>query len=43
MKDTLRHYLNPLHILCRLRQCGISAPTARKVCLAYERVYTKVL
>jgi len=42
MKDTLRHYLNPLHMFCRLKQCGLSTPTAMKVCQVYERVYLKV-
>lgn len=43
MKDTLRHYLNPLHLYCRLRQCGLAAPLAMRVCHAFERVYARVL
>ena len=42
MKDMFRHYLNPLHVFCRLRQCRVPAPMARRMCRAYERVYKMV-
>ncbi|MGE4298066.1 MAG: hypothetical protein AB7E47_08565 [Desulfovibrionaceae bacterium] len=43
MKNMFRHYLNPLHLFCRLRQCGFPQPAARSICLVYERVYARVL
>ncbi|MDR2162110.1 MAG: hypothetical protein LBO77_08255 [Desulfovibrio sp.] len=39
LKICLQHYLNPLHIYCRLKGCGLSSRSARRVCAAYERLY----
>jgi hypothetical protein len=39
MKDYLRHRLNPLHMYCRLREAGIHARRARRLCTFYERIY----
>ena len=36
MSATLQHYLNPLHIYCRLRDIGISKGTAVFLCRIYE-------
>lgn len=43
MKEHLRHHLNPLHIYCRLQECGLKAPIARRVCEFYQRLYCLVL
>jgi hypothetical protein len=32
-----QHYLNPLHVYCRLREIGINTGTAQRVCTVYER------
>ncbi len=33
-----QHYLNPLHVYCRLRDLGLPGPVARTLCAGYERV-----
>ena len=33
----LKHYFNPLHIYCRLRDMGIAKGRAISVCRIYER------
>ncbi|SDK89904.1 hypothetical protein SAMN05660337_1630 [Maridesulfovibrio ferrireducens] len=33
-----QHYLNPLHIFCRLRQAGLSAIAARRMSTVYEKL-----
>lgn len=38
-KRFLQHYLNPLHIYCRLRTFGVAKTSAKRFCGAYERVY----
>lgn len=43
MKEKLRHYLNPLHVFCRLKSCGLHDRTAMKLCGVYERVYSRIL
>jgi hypothetical protein len=43
MKETLRHILNPLHIYCRLKSCGLQHHTAHRICCAYERLYARIL
>ena len=43
MKDSLRHYLNPLHLYCRLKQCGLPSRPALRVCSLYDRVYAQLL
>ncbi|MBG0772805.1 hypothetical protein [Oleidesulfovibrio alaskensis] len=37
IKSYLQHRLNPLHIYCRLRDCGISAGAAARFSALYER------
>jgi hypothetical protein len=39
IKSRLQHYLNPLHIYCRLKGCGLSSRTAIRMSAAYERLY----
>ncbi len=36
MKSAIRHYLNPLHIYCRLRDVRIPKGMARSLCVIYE-------
>ncbi len=38
-RGRLQHYLNPLHVYCRLRDWGVSPRLATRVSTAYERVY----
>lgn len=33
-----QHYLNPLHVYCRLRDLGLPSPVARTISAGYERV-----
>jgi len=33
-----QHYLNPLHVYCRLRDMGLPTPVARSISAGYERV-----
>jgi len=37
MGKTLQHYLNPLHVYCRLRNLGIPKGAAIFLCRFYER------
>ncbi|MDO9632789.1 MAG: hypothetical protein Q7I92_12895 [Humidesulfovibrio sp.] len=32
------HYLNPLHVYCRLRDLGLPSPVARTISSSYERI-----
>lgn len=43
MKDRLRHLFNPLHVYCRLVDCGLDRRRARRVCGFYSRLYRIVL
>ncbi len=36
-KDRFRHYLNPLHLYCRLVSVGINRKTARSLSQWYEK------
>lgn len=36
IKDRCRHYLNPLHVICRLVDCGISVRVSKKLGCWYE-------
>jgi len=33
-----QHYLNPLHVYCRLCDLGLPVPVARTISAGYERV-----
>ncbi|XVK04039.1 hypothetical protein N7E73_12060 [Maridesulfovibrio sp. FT414] len=35
-KAFIEHIFNPLHIYCRLMDCGMPSPRARKIARAYE-------
>lgn len=39
VKAYLQHRFNPLHVYCRLRDCGIPARAAMRMSLAFERLY----
>jgi hypothetical protein len=39
----IKHYMNPLHIYCRLRDIGISKQTAMALCRVYERTLFRCL
>jgi hypothetical protein len=39
VKSRLQHYLNPLHVYCRLKGCGLSTRTAIRMSAVYERIY----
>jgi len=43
MPAAIQHYLNPLHIYCRLRDLGVSKWQAAKVCKFYEKNFFKLL
>lgn len=36
MKNSIQHYINPLHIYCRFRDMGLPEKLARFLCIAYE-------
>ena len=40
---TLQHYLNPLHVYCRLRDMGIPKAIAISVCKFYEHAVFRYL
>jgi hypothetical protein len=37
MGSTLKHYMNPLHVYCRLRDLGLGKGPAGFLCRIYER------
>ena len=37
MTAAIKHYLNPLHIYCRLRDLGLAKSPAAFLCRIYER------
>jgi hypothetical protein len=41
MVAAIKHYMNPLHVYCRLRDIGISRNAAMFVCRIYERAIFK--
>jgi hypothetical protein len=43
MTERLQHYLNPLHIYCRLRDLGVAKEQATCLCRFYERFIFKYL
>lgn len=38
MKAAFKHYMNPLHIYCRLRDFGLGKEKALSICTFYERL-----
>jgi hypothetical protein len=38
MTTALKHYLNPLHVYCRLRDIGLGKGFASFLCRSYERM-----
>jgi hypothetical protein len=43
MGRAMQHYLNPLHVYCRLRDIGIPRGVAILLCKVYERTIFKQL
>ena len=44
MGPAFKHYMNPLHVYCRLRDLGVPKGTATIVCRFYEfRVFNKYI
>jgi len=37
MGTSTRHYMNPLHVYCRMRDIGIAKGAAKLLCRVYER------
>jgi len=40
-KSIFYHIMNPLHIYCRLIDCGIPKKFSYKICFTYEKVIFK--
>jgi hypothetical protein len=38
MTTALKHYLNPLHVYCRLRDIGLGKGMASLLCRVYEKM-----
>ncbi len=43
IRRVFQHILNPLHVYCRLKDVGVSAPMAQRVCRVYERFLFRFL
>lgn len=42
--DKIRHLFNPLHLYCKLTDCGVSRKVALDICKTYEAcVYKQTL
>jgi hypothetical protein len=41
-RGTLNHYLNPLHVYCRLADCGLNIALARRISMSYEAFYRRL-
>lgn len=41
LKEFMEHTFNPLHIYCRMIDCGLSPLRARKIARAYELCFFK--
>jgi len=37
LKKIIRHHCNPLHVYCRLRDCGLGHQRALRISELYER------
>ena len=42
-RNAFQHVFNPLHVYCRLKDMGLSAPVAQRMCRAYERYVFRLL
>ena len=40
MKTFFQHYLNPLHVYCRLIDMGVNMKLAKRIAIFYERLIT---
>lgn len=39
LRNAIQHHCNPLHVYCRLRSLGLSAPAAHWLSKGYERLF----
>lgn len=44
LRLAVQHFFNPLHMYCRLKDMGLTGPTAHRMCRVYERyIYRRIL
>jgi len=43
IRRDFRHYFNPLHVYCRLRDFGLGTARAKRLCRVYERFLYRFL
>jgi len=43
IRRMLQHRLNPLHVYCRLCDCGLGGNLTRRMCSVYERYVYRYL
>jgi hypothetical protein len=43
LRDHIAHALNPLHVYCRARDCGVPKGVAVRCCVTYERTLFRVV
>jgi len=43
VRNAIHHVFNPLHVYCRLKDIGLSAPMAQRVSRAYERYLFRII
>ena len=43
LRRALQHLLNPLHLYCRLRDFGVGALKAQRMCGAYAKIVYRLL
>lgn len=41
IRQSAQHHTNPLHLFCRLRDCGVPKWLAKKLSAAWERLYRR--
>jgi hypothetical protein len=42
MSSVIQHYLNPLHVYCRLRNLGLGKKQAAFICRIYEQIIFRI-
>lgn len=43
MVNFVKHFFNPLHIYCRLIDCGCPEKRARNICKRYDRIFFAII
>ena len=41
LSQWFKHYLNPVHVFCRLRDCGMPLSRAQRICSVWEWFYRR--